>query len=92
MTVAQRIFRLVTPPLSIRTLPIPFKRSFFKATPHFINSTTAAYQTSFGAQGNLGIAPKQMSQLQTLKLNDGNEIPMVKILCSSFRDHSLTAV
>jgi hypothetical protein len=44
-----------------------------------MNSTTAAYQTSFGAEGNLGIAPKQMSPIQNLKLNDGKEIPMASL-------------
>ncbi|KAI9647221.1 hypothetical protein NHQ30_003604 [Ciborinia camelliae] len=42
-----------------------------------MNSATSAYQSSFGAEGNLGIAPKQMSQLQNLKLNDESEIPML---------------
>lgn len=42
-----------------------------------MNSGTSAYQSSFGAEGNLGIAPKQMSQLQNLKLNDETEIPML---------------
>ncbi|KAM3078067.1 hypothetical protein ACMFMG_002631 [Clarireedia jacksonii] len=42
-----------------------------------MNSATGAYQTSFGESGNLGIAPKQMSQLPNLKLNDGNEIPIL---------------
>ncbi|ESZ90988.1 putative NAD/NADP-dependent indole-3-acetaldehyde reductase [Sclerotinia borealis F-4128] len=42
-----------------------------------MNSATSAYQSSFGAEGNLGIAPKQMSQLQNLKLHDGTEIPML---------------
>ncbi|KAF4631792.1 hypothetical protein G7Y89_g6340 [Cudoniella acicularis] len=37
-----------------------------------MNSTTSAYQTS------ASVSPKQMSQLNNLKLNDGNEIPMVK--------------
>ncbi|KAA8571778.1 hypothetical protein EYC84_001748 [Monilinia fructicola] len=42
-----------------------------------MNSATAAYQSTFGAEGNLGIAPKQMSQLQNLKLHDGSEIPVL---------------
>ncbi|PQE29864.1 aldo keto reductase protein [Rutstroemia sp. NJR-2017a WRK4] len=42
-----------------------------------MNSATGSYQTSFGASGNLGIAPKQMSQLPNLKLNDGTEIPIL---------------
>lgn len=67
----------------IRSLSVPSKR-FFRATPLSMNSTTAAYQTSFGAEGNLGIAPKQMSQIQNLKLNDGNEIPMVFICLRIF--------
>ncbi|RDW95306.1 putative NAD indole-3-acetaldehyde reductase [Coleophoma crateriformis] len=37
-----------------------------------MNSTTATYNPSTD-----GVAPKQMSQLQNLKLNDGNEIPML---------------
>jgi len=42
-----------------------------------MNSATASYNTSFGAEGNLGIAPKQMSQIQYVTLNDGNDIPML---------------
>jgi len=42
-----------------------------------MNSTTASYNPSFGAEGNLGVAPKQMAQIQNLTLNDGNEIPML---------------
>ncbi|KAF5874583.1 putative aldehyde reductase 1 protein [Botrytis fragariae] len=42
-----------------------------------MNSETSAYQSSFGAGGNSGDSPKQMSQLQNLKLNDGTEIPML---------------
>ena len=62
---------------SIRDLTrTPAKRFFQKSTPLAMNSTTASYQTSFGAEGNLGIAPKQMSQIPNLKLNDGKEIPM----------------
>jgi hypothetical protein len=76
MTVAYRAFRLTSSPLRIKPLSVPTKR-FLSSTPLAMNSGTAAYQTSFGAEGNLGIAPKQMSQLQSLKLNDGNEIPMV---------------
>jgi len=41
------------------------------------NFTTATYQPSFGAEGNLGIAPKQMSKIQNLTLNDGTEIPLL---------------
>src|SRR4051812_44009750 len=42
-----------------------------------MNSATGAYQTSFGESGNLGIAPKQMSQLLNLKHNAGYEIPIL---------------
>lgn len=42
-----------------------------------MNSATSAYQSSFGAEGDVGIAPKQMAQLQNLKLHDGTEIPML---------------
>ena len=76
MTVAYRCFRLTSSPLRIRPLYVPTKR-FLSSTSVAVNSGTAAYYTSFGAEGNLGIAPKQMSQLQNLKLNNGNEIPMV---------------
>jgi hypothetical protein len=53
-------------------------KRFYRAPTLAMNSATSAFQTSFGAEGNLGIAPKQMSQIQNLKLNDENEIPMVK--------------
>ncbi|KAK6606091.1 aldo keto reductase [Botrytis cinerea] len=42
-----------------------------------MNSETSAYQSSFGAEGNSGNAPKQIGQLQSLKLHDGTEIPML---------------
>ncbi|KAG9233138.1 putative NAD/NADP-dependent indole-3-acetaldehyde reductase [Amylocarpus encephaloides] len=42
-----------------------------------MNSSTAAYQTSFADGGNGGVAPKQSSQARDLKLNDGNEIPVL---------------
>ena len=42
-----------------------------------MNSETSDYQSSFGAEGNSGNAPKQIGQLQSLKLHDGTEIPML---------------
>jgi len=36
-----------------------------------MNSTTSEFQAT------AGVAPKEMVQVQHLKLNDGNEIPMV---------------
>ncbi|KAL3421303.1 aldo/keto reductase [Phlyctema vagabunda] len=44
----------------------------FQSTPHKMNSTTGSYAPEAGAQ-----APKQMSQLQDLTLNDGTEIPLL---------------
>ena len=79
MTVVLRTLRLTT----ARSLAVPSRRFFHSAAPLAMNSTTATYQTSFGAEGNLGIAPKQMPQLQNLKLNDENEIPMVGPLLDS---------
>lgn len=64
--------------IKVLTRP-PTTRFFQKSAPLAMNSTTAAYQTSFGAEGNLGIAPKQMSPIQNLKLNDGKEIPMASL-------------
>ena len=78
MTVALKALRLNTA-VPIRTLAVSTKRLYHSSTPRNMNSTTAAYQTSFGAEGNLGVAPKQMAQIQNLQLNDGNEIPMVLI-------------
>ncbi|CAG8982383.1 hypothetical protein HYALB_00007505 [Hymenoscyphus albidus] len=45
--------------------------------PSRMNSATSAYQTSFEEDGNAGKGPKQQSQLRDLKLNDGNEIPIL---------------
>ncbi|KUJ09109.1 putative NAD/NADP-dependent indole-3-acetaldehyde reductase [Mollisia scopiformis] len=43
-----------------------------------MNSTTASYQSSHSHEdGNSGTPPKQMGAIQNLKLNDGNEIPML---------------
>lgn len=41
-----------------------------------MNSTSSAFQTSFEEGGNTD-GPKQQSQLRNIKLNDGNEIPVV---------------
>lgn len=43
-----------------------------------IKFPTVSHNHSFGAKGNLGIAPKTMSPIQNLTLNDGNEIPLVR--------------
>jgi len=91
MTIALRAFRLTTSSSSIRTLPT-LSRHFLQLAPLVMNSGTASYQTSFGAEGNLGIAPKQMSQLQNLKLNDGNEIPMVCAFRQPYLEQLLTAL
>ncbi|KAF7900322.1 uncharacterized protein EAF01_007624 [Botrytis porri] len=67
-------FRFSTRPLIKRS----YKLHFSAITVRYImNSETSAYQSSFGAGGNSGDSPKQMSQLQNLKLNDGTEIPML---------------
>lgn len=42
-----------------------------------MNSSSSTFNPSFGAEGNLGIAPKQMSGIPNLTLNDGNEIPLL---------------
>jgi hypothetical protein len=64
-------------PLKQRPLNAHRTPSKFIPFRSIMNSATSSYQTSFGTSGNLGIAPKQMSQLQNLKLNDGNEIPVL---------------
>jgi len=56
----------------------PQTRFFYPSTPLTMNSATSAYQTSHHPEGgNGGTAPKQMAKINLLKLNDGNEIPMV---------------
>jgi hypothetical protein len=49
------------------------------STPLSVNSSTAASQPS-QVDGNSAPPPKQMSQIGNLKLNDGNEIPLVSHL------------
>lgn len=56
----------------------PYSLQFSAITARYMmNSETSAYQSSFGAGGNSGDSPKQIGQLQNLKLNDGTEIPML---------------
>jgi hypothetical protein len=80
MNLALRFFRF---PASVPLRPLStsptrlFRTSF---APH-INSTTSAYQTTFGVESNQGATPNKMAQIQNLKLPDGNEIPMV---CSAW--------
>lgn len=52
--------------------PLHWSRVFNK-----MNSTTSSYNPSFGAEGNLGVAPKLMSQIPNLTLNDNNSIPLL---------------
>ncbi|KAJ8071495.1 hypothetical protein OCU04_001815 [Sclerotinia nivalis] len=73
-TIFPSVFKVSFRPLiksvyNIHFSPVPVR--------HIMNSATSAYQSSFGAEGNSGIAPRQMAQVQKLKLNDGNEIPML---------------
>jgi hypothetical protein len=79
MSIAFKKIRL-TRLAQIKPLSSPQKRLYqaSKVTPLTMNSATSAYQTSHHPDGgNAGAAPKQMSQINHLKLNDGNEVPTV---------------
>jgi hypothetical protein len=79
MTVLLRTLRLTT---SRTCRPLSHSINLFQRatsrTKVAMNSTTASYQSSHSQEdGNAGTSPKQMGAIQNLKLNDGNEIPMV---------------
>ena len=50
---------------------------FSYASSKMTSNTSSTFQTSFEEGGVKSVGPKQASQLRDLKLNDGNEIPMV---------------
>jgi hypothetical protein len=76
MTIALKAFRLTPLPALLKVFNRPSQR--FLPSSFGMNSGTASFQTSFNkAEGMSGAAPKQMSQLQPVKLNDGNEVPQV---------------
>lgn len=78
MTVLLRTFpSIVFHNHNLRTTSLLSKSLYQKATPLTkvaMNSTTASYDNTAGS------SPKQMGFIQELKLNDGNQIPMV-IIC-----------
>jgi hypothetical protein len=52
-------------------------RTFYAFPAFKMNSTASTFQTSYAEGGVTGVDPKQATKLRDLKLNDGNEIPMV---------------
>jgi hypothetical protein len=77
MNIGIRQTRILAPFLS-RTLQLTPHRSIHAYGRLHIKFPTSSPSNSFGAEGNLGIAPKTMSPIQNLTLNDGNEIPLVQ--------------
>jgi hypothetical protein len=76
MNIGFRQTRILAPSLS-KAIYLPFHPSYHTCGKLKFRLPTAANNNSFGAEGNLGIAPKEMSQIPNLKLNDGHEIPLV---------------
>jgi len=72
------IFRALrsSSPLITKARTFPSKLLYQQTIPLRMNSSTAAYKTSH-AEGDSALPPKQMSVLQNMKLNDGNEIPVM---------------
>jgi hypothetical protein len=88
MNIGLRQTRILAPSLS-KTIYLPFHHSYNTYGRLKLRLPTASNNHSFGAEGNLGIAPKEMSQIQNLTLNDGNGIPLVyydRLLCCITRN------
>ena len=77
MNLGIRQTRILAPSLS-KTLYFASHRSIHDYGKLNIKFPTVSNTHSFGAEGKLGIAPKTMSPIQNLTLNDGNEIPLVQ--------------
>lgn len=84
MSIFLRSIRLTKFSSSARYNPHTTKWRAPQSISHFskMNSTSSAFQTSFEEGGNTG-GPKQQSQLRDIKLNDGNEIPVVSSIFKS---------
>jgi len=77
MTVLLRTLRSTTFH-TYRSFSTTSKGLYQKSIPLSLNSTTAAFQNPHSHTNNkAGTSPKQMAAIQNLKLNDGNEIPLL---------------
>jgi len=77
MNIGIRQSRVLAPSLS-KTLFLAPHRQLHTNRKLNIKFPTSSLSHSYGAEGNLGIAPKEMSQIQNLALSDGSEIPLVQ--------------
>jgi hypothetical protein len=77
MNIGIRQTRILAPSLS-KTLYFAPHRSIHTYSKLHIKFPTASNSQSFGVEGKLSVAPKTMSPIQNLTLNDGNEIPLVR--------------
>jgi hypothetical protein len=77
MNIFTRESRILVPSVS-KTLICGPHRSIHTYSNRNLKFPTTPQSHSFGVEGNLGIAPKTMSSIQNLTLNDGNKIPLVK--------------
>jgi hypothetical protein len=77
MNIGIRQSRILAPSLS-KTLSLAPHRQLHTNRKLNIKFPTSSLSHSYGTEGNLGIAPKGMPQIQNLTLNDGNEIPLVQ--------------